>query len=128
MINSDVYIIILLPHCIILFVTCNREMMNQFVTDLTELWTDVGLELKPRTHLIDELTTSSGIKVEKSNALRFCPQGGETCEYCKKPVLFEKLEAREKIQPSEMIDNVMVRRVAQHCHKPNCPQMATSTA
>ena len=103
-------------------------MMNQFVSDLTELWTDVGLELKPRNNFPEKWMPSKGITWEKSDTTRFCPQGGETCEYCKKPVLFEKLEAREKFKASETIDNVMVRRVAQHCHKPNCPQMVTSAA
>ena len=51
-------------------------MMDNFAQDLAEVWTKVGLELKPR---------SKGT----------CPQG-LNCVYCQKPMLFEQLEARTR--------------------------------
>ena len=70
------------------------EMMDQFVADLTEVWKNVGLQLFPK----------------KANR---CPQGGETCNYCQKPLLFEQLEARVS---------------GLNCQKVNCPQLITAKA
>ena len=103
-------------------------MMDQFVSDITELWTDVGLELKPRKHSTDESAKSKNRIHTKLDKDQFCPEGGITCEYCKKPLLFEKLEAREKIELGYVANDVMLRKVAPHCHKRNCPQMITSAA
>ena len=103
-------------------------MMDQFVSDITELWTDVGLGLKPRKHASDEEEQSSGstkLNIEKA---RFCPEGGATCEYCKKPLLFGRLESREKMKTGDVINDVKFRKVTPHCHKRNCPQMVTSAA
>ena len=111
-----------------LFFDCNREMMDQFVSDISELWTEVGLELKPRQYSTDEPEESGAFNLGKLAKVRFCPEGGETCEYCKKPILFEKLEAREKFKIGDVVKSVMLGRVNQHCHKPNCPQMVTSAA
>merc|ERR1712079_355346 len=68
-----------------------QEMMDQLAEDLLKVWIDVGLPLKPRM----------------TNLRRVCPQGGEECIYCKKPVLFEKRQAR----------------TSKECTIPNCPQM-----
>ena len=103
-------------------------MMDQFVNDITELWTDVGLELKPRNYSTGESEKSKSSIPAKVDKARLCPEGGITCEYCKKPVLFEKLEAREKIDPGYFANDVMLRKVTPHCHKRNCPQMVTSAA
>ena len=69
----------------------SQEMMDQLAEDLLKVWIDVGLPLKPRM----------------TNLKRVCPQGGEECIYCKKPVLFEKRQAR----------------TSKECTIPNCPQM-----
>ena len=68
----------------------SQEMMDQLAEDLLKVWIDVGLPLKPRM----------------TNLKKVCPQGGEECIYCKKPMLFEKRQARIK-----------------ECTIPNCPQM-----
>ena len=100
------------------------EMMDQFVMDLTELWTEVGLELKPRMPVTDDLNAAS-----ESGKLGFCPQGGITCEYCQEPVLFEKLEAREKSKDSRDFLNIeKILPGGSRCLKPNCPQMVTAAA
>ena len=54
-----------------------KEMMNKFVEDLTEVWQEVGMELRPRVG-------------------KGCPQGGVTCTFCQKPLFFEELESRVK--------------------------------
>ena len=70
-----------------------KEMMDQFAHDLLKVWIDLGLELKPRN-------------AER----RQCPQSGEFCVFCEKPMIFEQLEARDR-----------------ECPVPNCPQI-TATA
>ena len=70
-----------------------REMMDQLAQDLLKVWLDVGLPLKPR---IDNFKYT-------------CPQGGDECLYCKKPMLFEEYQARIK-----------------ECNIPNCPQMVVA--
>ena len=99
-------------------------MMDQFVMDLTELWTEVGLELKPRETVSDDLSAPS-----ESGKLGFCPQGGVTCEYCQEPVLFEKLEARERSK--DTMNSLNIGKMVSggnRCPKPNCPQMVTAAA
>ena len=64
-------------------------MMDQLAEDILRVWNSVGLPLKPRI---------------RNNG---CPQGGEHCTFCRKPMLFEKHEARFKEQ----------------CNIPNCPQL-----
>lgn len=49
----------------------SKEMMDRFAEDLTKVWLEVGLKLKPRE----------------------C-EGGQFCEYCQKPMLFKHFEAR----------------------------------
>ena len=103
-------------------------MMDKFVLDLTELWTEVGLELKPRQNEFEESAKFEGTNSGTFEKLGFCPQGGETCEYCQKPLMFEKLEAREKISVSvDNFDNLM-RIHGSGCQKPNCPQLVTAAA
>ena len=107
-----------------------REMMDQFVTDLTELWIEVGLELKPR------IPFSKGSKAESDTYtggnlgnFSYCPEGGETCQYCQKPVLFEALEAREKSRSNlNIFKKDIILREAIGCKKPNCPQMISASA
>jgi len=70
-----------------------KEMMDQFAHDLLKVWIDLGLELKPRN-------------AER----RQCPQSGEFCVFCEKPMIFEQMEARTR-----------------ECPVPNCPQI-TATA
>ena len=70
-----------------------KEMMDQFANDLLKVWIDLGLELKPRN-------------AER----RQCPQSGEFCVFCEKPMIFEQMEARTR-----------------ECPVPNCPQI-TATA
>ena len=68
-------------------------MMDTFVSDLCQVWTKLGLELKP------------AIGNE-------CQQGNEGfCSFCKKPNLFDALEARIR-----------------HCDKVDCPQLFASPA
>lgn len=106
------------------FYLFNSEMMNQFVMDLTELWTEVGLELKPRVPASDDLKAPS----ELGN-IGFCPQGGLTCEYCQEPVLFEKLEAREKSKDNmDSLNLAKMMTSGNRCPQPNCPQMVTAAA
>ena len=66
----------------------DEAMMDQFVSDLVEIWTEVGLELKPAAQ-------------EEG-----CPEGKEACAFCQRPLLFDRLEAREP------------------CRVPNCPVAA----
>merc|ERR1719189_801118 len=66
----------------------SKEMMDEFAYDLLKVWIDVGLEVKPRV--------SRGT----------CPQGGEFCIFCEKPMLFKHYEARTR-----------------NCALPNCPQI-----
>ena len=68
----------------------SKEMMDKLTEDLCKVWVDVGLPLNPRI----------------TNAKKTCPQGGEECLYCKKPMLFAEHEARTR-----------------DCNVPNCPQM-----
>ena len=103
-------------------------MMDQFVEDLTELWTGVGLKLNPRMQASEEMTTPGGNTLDKSGKLGFCPQGGKTCEYCQKPVLFEELESRERTKPSMKNINHKNLSLGARCQKPNCPQMITAAA
>ena len=104
-------------------------MMDQFVTDLSELWIEVGLELKP---LIPFSKGSTGLDADVVGNLRnmaYCPEGGETCQYCQKPVLFEALEAREKSRSNlNIFKKDIILREAIGCKKPNCPQMISASA
>merc|ERR1711962_1806138 len=43
-----------------------KEMMDQFVSDISELWPDVGLELKPRQYSTVEPTKSGAFNLGKS--------------------------------------------------------------
>ena len=76
-----------------------EEMMDAFVSDITAVWTEVGLELRPRA------PTAEGS--------RPCPASsvGAECEFCKKPLLFNRLEARVK-----------------PCQLENCPVSSVATA
>ncbi|KAB7505862.1 5-aminolevulinate synthase, nonspecific, mitochondrial [Armadillidium nasatum] len=60
-------------------------MMDQFVKDLVQVWEEMGLPVKDKV----------------------C---SDECTFCKKPLLFETLEARE--------------RCNMECDKPYCPQLA----
>ena len=51
----------------------SKAMMDQFAEDLTKVWLQVGLTLKPKK----------------------C-QGGQFCQYCQKPMLFKHYEARSR--------------------------------
>ncbi|XP_045124439.1 5-aminolevulinate synthase, erythroid-specific, mitochondrial-like isoform X3 [Portunus trituberculatus] len=62
-----------------------RPMMEKFVQDLLVVWKELNMPLGNTT----------------------CP---EQCTFCKKPLLFKALEAREPCKPS--------------CDKPYCPQLA----
>ena len=104
-------------------------MMDQFVTDLTELWTEVGLELKPRIPFSKQSSSFVTDTVANSRNLAYCPEGGETCQYCQKPVLFEALEAREKLRSNlNIFKKAMILREAVGCQKPNCPQLISASA
>lgn len=66
----------------------SKEMMDQFASDLSQVWKEVGLTFNPR---------------EKGKK---CPQSGEFCIFCDKPMLFKHYEARTR-----------------DCNVPNCPQL-----
>lgn len=68
----------------------SKEMMDQFAYDLLEVWNDLKLPLKPR-----------------SQERKRCPQSGDFCIFCEKPMLFKHLEARQ----------------SRNCDIPNCPQV-----
>jgi len=58
------------------------DMMDAFVRDVTAIWTEVGLELRPRT-------------AGTARRAAACPASAAAeCEFCKKPLLFNRLEAR----------------------------------
>ena len=104
-------------------------MMDQFVLDLTQLWKEVGLELKPRIPASMDSIASSNKKLGTSAKLGFCPQGGEKCEYCQKPLLFENLEARVHANNDDTDgNNSDVMMLASGCQKPNCPQLVSTAA
>ena len=104
-------------------------MMDQFVTDLTELWIKVGLELKPRIPFAKQSPSFGTDAVGNPRNLSYCPEGGDTCEYCQKPVLFEALEAREKSRSNmNIFKKDIILREAIGCKKPNCPQMISASA
>ena len=63
------------------------EMIDKFVKDLSAVWTKLGLPKRS-----DKCT--------------------EECTFCKKPLLFDQLEAREKWLPD--------------CDKPYCPGAAAA--
>ena len=84
------------------------EMMDKFVEDLTVVWQQIGLPLRPRT-----LSTNQG-----------CPRGGATCHYCEKPLLFQEMEARVKAGNPK----VAPPAPAFGCKEINCPQLITATA
>jgi 5-aminolevulinate synthase len=71
-----------------------ESMMDKFVDDLVEVWTDLGIPL------------------------RESPCSNE-CTYCKKPVLFNELEARTRRQIQSSDIPIM-------CNLPQCPQLAVS--
>ncbi len=56
-----------------------KEMMDAFVRDVAAIWQEVGLELKPRPSPSSE-----------------CPTGAPQCDYCRRPMHFDRLEARVK--------------------------------
>ena len=108
-------------------------MMDRFVSDLTELWKEVGLELKPRATAAS--TNSNRTKGNENGAIAevmYCPQGGKTCEYCQKPLLFEKLEARVRQDSYDIMDmdehDKAIMQLSTGCQKPNCPQLVSAAA
>jgi len=70
-----------------------KEMMDKFVEDLTEVWQEVGMELRPRVG-------------------RGCPQGGATCNFCQKPLFFEELESRVRDNCCEQVNCPQLASVA----------------
>jgi len=72
-----------------------EKMMDIFVDDLVEVWTGLNIPLK---------------KQACSNE----------CTYCKKPVLFQQLEARTHNNPA------MVNYALNLCSLPNCPQISVA--
>ena len=108
-------------------------MMDQFVVDLTKVWTEVGLELKPRRSL--PLEANDGKQNQGLEDTLFCPEGGETCKFCQKPLLFEKLEARvydsnaaTGSATNKLQDELMVQIPFGGCQKANCPQLISAAA
>jgi 5-aminolevulinate synthase len=67
------------------------EMMDSFVADLRQVWVEMGIPLRDR------------------------PCTNE-CTYCRKPVLFEQLEARTRYMTGHAVQGL--------CNIPNCPQVA----
>lgn len=68
------------------------EMIDQFVADMVEVWKDMGIPLA-----------------------KHCSQ---ECTYCRKPVLFNKLESRT------LWSTEQEKAIADLCTIPNCPQVA----
>ena len=104
-------------------------MMDQFVLDLTELWKEVGLELKPRAAIAS--TDANDCNNGSMAKIGFCPQGGEECAYCQKPMLFEQLEARVHDNCANMDMHKQDRAIMQlsaGCQQPNCPRLISSAA
>ena len=115
-----------------MFHFCNifySEMMDQFVLDLTELWKEVGLELKPRA--ATDPDDAHDYSNEGMAKLGFCPQGGEACAYCQKPMLFEQLEARVRDNCTNMAmekQDKAIMHLSAGCQKPNCPRLISAAA
>ena len=64
-----------------------RPMMDAFATQLSKVWQNVGLPLKPAAH-------ADAHSHKRAHAL--CPNGQaqEGCEFCSNPGHFSQLEAR----------------------------------